>query len=115
MTDSNSELTPEARTIISRARRSFMISMGLLLAGLIAVGAVIVYKSQPSGGAAGTDKSGEYALAKLQLPAGAEVVSVVAADSMVTVTYKAAGATTVEIFDGKTGALIRSLVVSSGP
>lgn len=89
--------------------------MGLLLAGLIAVGAVIVYKSQPAGGTNSSDKGSEYALAKLQLPAGAEIVSVVAADGVVTVTYKVAGATTVEIFDGKTGALIRSLVVSSGP
>ena len=88
--------------------------MGLLLAGLIAVGAVIVYKAQPSGGTAGGDKGSEYALAKLQLPAGAEIVSVVAADGVVTVTYKVAGATTVDLIDGRTGTLIRSLQVSAG-
>lgn len=91
-----------------------MISMGLLLAGLIAVGAVIVYKSQPSGGGTNSsDKGSEYALAKLQLPAGAEIVSVVAADGVVTVTYKLSGATSVDIVDGKTGTLIRSLQVGN--
>ena len=91
-----------------------MISMGLLLAGLIAVGAVIVYKSQPAGGTNAGDKGSQYALASLQVPVGAEIVSVVAADGVVTVTYKVGGATSVNIVDGKTGTLIRSLQVAAG-
>ena len=54
MSDPNSgdaPLTPEARAMIGRARRCFLLSIGLLLVGLIAVGGVIVYKSSAEGGA----------------------------------------------------------------
>jgi hypothetical protein len=110
--NSDAQLTPEARALIGRARRSFLFSIGLLLIGLLAVGGVIVYKSVGVGG--GTTGSGaDYVIASLKIPTGAEVVSAVAADGKVTVTYKAGPMTVVRIFDGKTGEMIREIPVVS--
>ena len=112
LTDPNSAeatLTPEARAIIARARRSFLLSVGILLIGLLAVGGVIVYKSSADSGSA--PAANDYALAAVKLPAGADVVSAVAADGRLTVTFKSAGSTAIRIFDGKTGEMIREIPV----
>ena len=113
MSDANSEapLSPEARALIGRARRSFLFSIGLLLLGLLAVGGAIVYKSVTSPSSAPT--GADYVIAALKIPTGAEVVSAVAADGKVTVTYKAGAMTVVRIFDGKTGEMIREIPVVS--
>ena len=109
--NSDAQLTPEARALIGRARRSFLFSIGLLLLGLLAVGGVIVYKSVGVGSSTGT--GADYVIASLKIPTGAEVVSAVAADGKVTVTYKAGPMTVVRIFDGKTGEMIREIPVVS--
>ena len=96
--------------LIGRARRSFLLSIGLLLVGLIVVGAVVVYRaSQGSGGPSGAD----YVIASLKIPSGAEIVSAVAADGQLTVTYRAGPMTSVRIFDGKSGEMIREIPVVS--
>ena len=106
-------MTPEARALIGRARRSFLFSIGLLIVGLIAIGVVIVYKSmQPSSAPAVTGGS-DYALAAVKVPSGAELLSAVAADGKVTVTYKNGSVTSIRIFDGKTGAMVREIPVVS--
>ena len=102
---------------MARARQSFLVSIGILIVGLIAIGGVIVYKSmQQSGGStpapvitSGTD----YALAAVKIPNGAQVISAVAADGKVTVSYKAGAATSIRIYDGKTGEMIREVPVVS--
>ena len=87
-----------------------MISMGLLLVGFITIGGVLVYRaSQDSGESSGAD----YVIASLRIPAGAEVISAVAADGQVTVTYKAGTMTSVRIFDGRSGEMIREIPVVS--
>ena len=86
------ELTPEAKAVLNRARKSFMVSIGLLVVGLIAIGGALVYRKIPSGG---------------------EVVSAVAADGRVTVTYRLGTMTSVRIFDGKSGEMIREIPVVS--
>jgi hypothetical protein len=55
----------------------------------------------------------EYVIASLKIPEGAAVVSAVAADGKVTVTYKAGPMTVVRIFDGKTGEMVREIPVVS--
>jgi hypothetical protein len=105
------ELTPEARAIIARARKSFMVTMGLLVLGFIAIGAALIYRSANSGG--GSASGADYVIAALKIPSGAEVVSAVAADGKVTLTYKAGLMTSVRIFDGKTGEMIREIPVLS--
>lgn len=104
-------MTPEARALIGRARRSFLFSIGLLLLGLIAVGGAIVYKSVQTTASAPT--GADYTIASLKIPTGSDVVSAVAADGKVTVTYKNGPMTVVRIFDGKTGDMIREIPVVS--
>ena len=113
MSDPNSgeaPLTPEARALIARARRSFLFSIGLLLLGLLAVGGVIVYKSTQTTATAPTTGA-DYALAAVKVPAGAEVVSAVAADGKISVTFKNGSTTSLRIFDGKTGAMLREVPI----
>jgi len=114
MSDANSEapLTPEARALIGRARRSFLFSIGLLIVGLLAVGGAIVYKST-QGGTAPASSGADYAIAAMKIPKDATVISAVAADGKLTVTYKAGLMTSVRIFDGKTGEMIREIPVLS--
>ncbi|HQZ14006.1 MAG TPA: hypothetical protein PK286_14070 [Devosia sp.] len=104
------ELTPEARQVIARARKSFLFSVGLLLLGFIAIGGAIVYRSSqtPSG-----PSGANYVIAAMKIPAGAEVISAVAADGQLTVTYRAGSMTSVRIFDGKTGEMLREIPVIS--
>ena len=112
MTDTNTppELTPEARTVIARARKSFLFSIGLLILGFVAIGGALIWRSaQPGNASAG----GDYVIAALKLPAGAEIVSTVAADGLLTVTYRVGPMTSVRIIDGKSGEMIREIPVVS--
>lgn len=88
-----------------------MLTMGLLVLGFIAIGAALIYRSANSGG--GGSGGAEYVIAALKIPSGAEVVSAVAADGKVTVTYKAGLMTSVRVFDGKTGEMIREIPIVS--
>ena len=49
----------------------------------------------------------------VKVPSGAEVISAVAADGKVTVSYKAGAVTSIRIYDGKTGEMIREIPVLS--
>jgi hypothetical protein len=103
------ELTPEARAVLNRARKSFMVSIGILIVGLIAVGGALVYRASQSDARGG----GDYVIAAMKIPEGSEVVSAVAADGQLTVTYKLGPMTSVRIFDGKSGEMIREIPVVS--
>jgi hypothetical protein len=109
-TNETPELSPEARTIIGRARTSFLFSIGLLIVGFIAIAGALVYRASQDGG----ESSGsEYVIAALKIPAGAEIISAVAADGRLTVTYRSGAMTSVRIFDGKTGEMVREIPVLS--
>jgi hypothetical protein len=105
------ELSPEAKSIIGRARKSFMFSIGLLIIGLLAIGGAIVFRSVQGNGS--SPSGANYVIASMKIPAGAEIVSAVAADGQLTVTYKAGAMTSVRIFDGKTGEMLREIPVLS--
>lgn len=105
------ELSPEARAIIGRARRSFVFSIGLLIVGFIAIGGALVYRASQNSGSSPT--GADYVIAAMPIPAGAEVVSAVAADGRVTLTYRLGSMTSVRIFDGKSGAMLREIPVVS--
>jgi hypothetical protein len=47
----------------------------------------------------------------VKIPVGAEIVSAVAAGGEISVTYKNGSATSLRIFDGKTGAILREVPV----
>ena len=108
------EMTPEARAIIARARKSFLFSIGLLIVGFLAIGGALIYRSVNMGGGTGGGSTGaDYVIASLKIPSGAEVISAVAADGKVTLTYKAGLMTSVRVFDGKTGEMIREIPIVS--
>ena len=106
------ELTPEARAIMGRARKSFLFSIGLLIVGFIAIGGALVYRASQSGDGKPAQSS-DYVIAALKIPAGAEIISAVAADGQLTVTFRAGPMTSVRIFDGKSGELVREIPVLS--
>lgn len=106
------ELTPEARAIMGRARKSFLFSIGLLIVGFIAIGGALVYRASQTGDG-GSGQGSEYVIASLKIPAGAEIISAVAADGQLTITYRAGPMTSVRIFDGKSGDMIREIPVVS--
>ena len=88
-----------------------MFSIGLLIIGFIAIGGALIWRAvQPGNSApAGSD----YIIASLKMPQGAEVVSAVAADGVLTVTYRVGLMTSVRIIDGKSGDLVREIPVVS--
>ena len=95
--------------MLGRARKSFFVSIALLLLGLMAIGGAVVYRTSQSD----APPSGDYVIASMSIPLGAEVVSAVAADGQVTLTYRLGPMTSVRIFDGKTGAMVREIPVVS--
>ena len=97
---------------MGRARKSFLFSIGLLIVGFIAIGGALVYRASQSGDS-GPAQSSDYVIASLKIPAGAEIISAVAADGQLTVTYRAGPMTSVRIFDGKSGDLVREIPVMS--
>jgi hypothetical protein len=104
-------VSPETQLLIARARRGFIVSIGILVVGLIAVGAGIVYKSSEAG-APVASPAADYALGAIKVPAGATVISAVAAGGLVTVTFRDGDATRIRIIDGRTGELIRDVPVT---
>jgi hypothetical protein len=106
------ELTPEARAIIGRARRSFLFSIGVLIVGFIVIGGALVYRATRDSASA-PPTGADYVIAALKVPANAEIVSAVAADGQVTLTYKVGAMTSVRIFDGKSGEMLREIPVVS--
>lgn len=107
-------MTPEARAIIARARKSFLFSIGLLIVGFLAIGGALIYRSVNMGDGSGGGSTGaDYVIASLKIPSGAEVISAVAADGKVTLTYKSGPMTSVRVFDGKSGEMIREIPIVS--
>ncbi len=105
------ELTPEARAIIGRARRSFLFSIGLLIVGFVATAGALIYRATQDSKPA--PSGADYVIASLKVPEGAEIVSAVAADGQLTITYRVGAMTSVRIFDGKSGEMIREIPVVS--
>ncbi|RUT34703.1 hypothetical protein EMQ25_01700 [Arsenicitalea aurantiaca] len=100
-------LSPEAQALMARARRSFAVSMGVLLFGFMAIAGVLVYRASQSEGPTAT----AYALGAVSLPAGSEILSAVAADGQVTVTYRNGPSTSIRVFSGEDGRVLREIAI----
>jgi hypothetical protein len=107
------KLTPEAAAVIGRARRSFMFSIGLLIVGFIVIGGALVYRATRDQGPPAAPAATADAAPAVKLPQGAEIVSAVAAGGEISVTYRNGAATSLRIFDGRTGAILREIPVVS--
>ena len=90
--------------MFAKARRSFGISIGILLLGFMAIGIALVYRVM-------RDAPPPAVAESVMLPAGAEVVSALVSDGAINVTYVAGGVTTLALFDAATGELTRSVVI----
>jgi hypothetical protein len=110
--DKDAPLTPEQQAVLNRARRSFMISMGLLVVGFIAIAGALVYRAARDGGPA-VNTGSAYVIAAMRVPAGAEIVSATAADGLITLTYRVGAMTSVRLFDGRSGELLREVPIVS--
>jgi hypothetical protein len=109
--DSSPTLTPEAAQMMKKARLAFGLMLGVMILGLIVVGGTLVYRLTRGDvpGAAGAVPESAYGAASLKLPTGATVISAVAADGDISVTYRNGSATALRIFDGRTGAILREV------
>ena len=90
--------------MLGKARRSFGISIGILLLGFMAIGIALVYRVM-------RDAPPPAVAENVVLPAGAQVVSAVVNEGAINVTYSVGGVTTLALFDQTTGELTRSVVI----
>jgi hypothetical protein len=88
-----------------------MFSIGLLIVGFIVIGGALVYRATRDTGPATAATATTYTAAAVKIPAGAEIVSAVASGGDISVTYKNGSATSLRIFDGKSGAILREIPV----
>jgi len=106
-TDENNELTPEAEAVINRARRSFGVSVLILMVGFMAVAGALVYRLNQK------SSDEQYQAQSIGLPQGASVVSAVAQDGLITVTYKLGEATTIRIVNATSGDVVRDISIAA--
>ena len=98
------------REVIGKARRSFGFSMGILLLGLVAVALALVYRVTRE-----EDSLAErFSLEAINLPAGAQVTSVLPYDEALAVTFTTLDGAYVYIVDAKTGELLRDVPIIAG-
>ena len=90
--------------MFSKARRSFGISIGILLLGFMAIGFALVYRVM-------RDSPPPAVAESVALPPEAAVVSAVVNEGAINVTYTAGGVTTLALFDQATGELTREVVI----
>lgn len=92
--------------MLGKARRSFAVSMGILLLGFMAIGLALVYRVM-------RDSPPPAMAENVTLPAGAEVISALTTDGNVQVTYRSGEAVTLSIFNAETGQLLRSVAIGT--
>ncbi len=90
--------------MFSKARRSFGISIGILLLGFMAIAFALVYRVM-------RDAPPPAVAEIVSVPAGAEVISAVVSEGAINVTYSMNGVTTLALFDQASGELTRSVVI----
>ena len=98
--------------MINRARRSFGVSVLILMLGFMAVAGALVYRLN-QGSDSPEVSNGQYAVQSIELPQGAEVISAVAQDGVVTVTYRAGGKTGIRLINGTDGQVISDINITN--
>lgn len=92
--------------MLGKARRSFAVSMGILLLGFMAIGFALVYRVM-------RDSPPPAVAESVSIPAGAEVISALSTDGTIQVTFAAGGATMLNVYDAETGELQRSVQIGA--
>jgi hypothetical protein len=105
------ELTPEALAVLKRARRSFGISVGILLLGFMAIAFALVYRALRDDG---TAPAGVIAASEFALPANAEVISGQVSDGAVVITFRTGDEVRLRVFDPATGEVTHQASIVAG-
>lgn len=92
--------------MLGKARRSFGISIGILLLGFMAIGVALVYRVM-------RDAPPPAMAEAIALPAGATILSSQLSDGAINVTYVLDGATVLALFDPTTGTLTRTIALTT--
>ena len=92
--------------MLGKARRSFAVSMGILLLGFMAIGFALVYRVM-------RDSPPPAVAESVSIPVGAEVISALSTDGTIQVTFSTGGATMLNVFDAETGQLQRSVQIGT--
>lgn len=92
--------------MLGKARRSFAISMGILLLGFMAIGFALVYRVM-------RDSPPPVVAEVVSIPAGGEVISALNVDGTVQVTYRAGDSVMLSVFNASTGELVRSVQIGA--
>jgi flagellar basal body-associated protein FliL len=96
-------LSPEAEAVIKRARRSFGVSMIIMLVGFMAVAGALVYRVTQNSAA------NQYQAQTIALPQGAVVKSAVAQSGTITLTLEVNGEAMLRIVDAKSGLVLQDV------
>lgn len=92
--------------MLGKARRSFGISIGILLLGFMAIGFALVYRVMRDAPPPPVAEAEAIAL-----PAGAAVIGASVNEGAINVTYTIDGVTTLSLFNQETGELTRSITI----
>jgi len=105
--DENNEMTPEVEAVINRARRSFGVSVLVLMVGFMAVAGALVYRLNQKSG------DDQYQAQTVSVPQGATIVSAVVQDGLITLTYKLDEVTNIRVVNATTGDIVRDISIVS--
>jgi len=103
--DENNEMTTEAEAVINRARRSFGVSVLVLMVGFMAVAGALVYRLNQKSG------DDQYQAQSVSVPQGATIVSAVAQSGLITLTYKLDGTTNIRVLNATSGEVVRDIAI----
>ena len=92
--------------MLGKARRSFAISMGILLLGFMAIGFALVYRVM-------RDSPPPAIAEAVSIPTGSEVISALTSDGTVQVTYRAGDDVMLSVFDAGSGQLQRTVRIAA--
>ena len=107
--ETSPEISPETVAVIKRAKRSFLIMIGLLIIGLVAVAIAIVYRTDGKDESASSNNITNYSAGMIVVPDGADILSAIPSEGMFAIAYSVNGKIRLRLIDGTTGAIIRDI------
>jgi len=102
--ESNPPMSADAAKVIGRARRSFGVSMLILIGGLVAVAGALFYRLGPA-------QSNAIEISQIVVPAGAEIVSLEVERRTISLVLALGDKRMIRVIDSRTGELIRDISI----
>ncbi|NOZ31894.1 MAG: hypothetical protein GXP01_02205 [Alphaproteobacteria bacterium] len=101
-------MSADAAKVIGRARRSFGVSMLILIGGLVAVAGALFYRLGPA-------QSNAIEISQIVVPAGAEIVSLEVERRTISLVLALGDKRMIRVIDSRTGELIRDISIIEEP